>query len=202
MEGYINFSAYINYNTTSRLKKVIDNFLSKGMSKLHLMLSTPGGKFFESISTYNFLKKLSVEIDVYIYNNCYTDSAGIMLYCAGKNRFAVPYASFLFHPGTYTVEDRTVFEGSKLREILNMVEEDDRKFIEIVSTTAGCGKDVVSNLIDQRVSLTAQKAKEMGLVTEISEYKISREAIIGGMYENIDGELSTVVFQSQNPDFT
>lgn len=90
-ECYIRFLAGVNHVSAEALLRVVDSKLSD-YSRIHLLLSSPGGSVAHGITLYNYLK--SIPIEVFTYNIGSVDSIGVVVYCSGDRRLAVNHSRF------------------------------------------------------------------------------------------------------------
>ena len=60
LEIYLNFNLGVDIQSAQALFKIIQDQISKGMKKLNLMISSPGGFVDPGIAIYNFLKGLTL----------------------------------------------------------------------------------------------------------------------------------------------
>ena len=165
MEGYIKFYASVTKQTSVELQKEVGKMLQKGITKLHLLLSTPGGSVYDGISLYNYLKGIGIEVNTYNFG-C-VDSIGVVVFCAGTNRYSTPHARFLLHPITMRVMANTTFDEHLLLEKSNSLRAAHTNIINIISSTINKSEGETKKLINTRTSLESKKAKEKGLVTDI-----------------------------------
>jgi ATP-dependent protease ClpP protease subunit len=193
MDGYVDFYSPIDYSSVSFLQKCVGDFIkAQGITKLHLFLSVPEGIVRESLSMYDFLKGLPIEVNTYSCNRLNT--ASIIAFCAGKNRYSMSNASFLFSPVIYTVENKATFEISRLKSIVNELERDCKNVLNVLYNTVN-NKKVVDSLIGQKELINAQRAKEIELVTEIYE-----SIKMNGNLISIHGDKHVVAAGLINPD--
>jgi len=191
MERYINFQASINFATSNRLQKLVKGYMDEGVTKLHLLLSTYGGKIPAGINIYNFLVGLPIEV-VSIHNSSYVDSSGIIVYCAGKERYASPYGSFLFHNPICNIKEAMSLELPKMREITNSLENDQHKIIKIIKSVTNCSEEEIEELMDKRKSLNTLQALDIGLVMK-EKIELFPKGVI---FDNIlDDHLSPVDYE-------
>jgi len=184
MEGYIDFYGKVNFNSVSKLKKQVEDFMAKGMTKLHLYLSTNGGKLHDAISAYYYFKR-TPELKIYTYNCDYVDSAGLVVYCIGENRYSLKSSSFLFHPITCTVPENTVYWLYKMREHLNSMDRKNEKVLEILLDRVNLEEKELDDLINKGADITTEKAKEINLVTEIKDsfsLNIAKEKLFASIH--------------------
>jgi ATP-dependent Clp protease, protease subunit len=92
---YVSFSAEINAHTTESLIAVMADSVTKKATEIHLLLSTPGGNVMNGINLYNVLRALPVKLVTHNVGN--VDSIGTAVFLAGKERYACPHSTFMFH---------------------------------------------------------------------------------------------------------
>jgi ATP-dependent protease ClpP protease subunit len=158
-------------------------------------MNTSGGDFDSGITLYRFLKSLPVEVKCMHNYNC-VDSAGILVFCAGIERYASPNTSFLFHPISYNFENRryTILE---MREQLHIMETEQCKVIDIISNTVGNNKkEEIENLILQRKVINSNEALKLGLVTDIKDMILLKNMEINYVHD----DFYIPVIDSLNPD--
>ena len=83
-----------------------------------------------------------------------------------------------------------------MREQLNLMEAEQRKFVEIVSSVTDQNEKDVENLIIQRKVLNSRDALEFQLVTEIRDLTLPRDMII----EYIHDDFYVQVVNPLNPN--
>jgi len=181
MTGYIKFYAPVTGNTAIQLQQIVENMLRQGLTNLHLLLSTPGGSVHDGISIYNFLKGLPIEINTYNFGS--VDSIGVVIFCAGQNRFSVPHARFLLHPVSMQVLANQAFDEPLIAERLNALKSDQSNIAKVISATINKTVVEVEKLIHARTSLEPEQAQDKGLVTEIKSSLIPAGANIISIYD-------------------
>ncbi len=166
MDGYIKFYAPVTPTTSVSLQKVVEQLMRQGLTRLHLLLSTPGGSVHDGISIYNFLKGIAIEVNTYNFGS--VDSIGVVVFCAGTNRFSVPHARFLLHPVSMQVFANQAFDEPMIQERLNGLRADQLNIAKVIASTINKEVEHVEKLIHGRTSLDADTAFKEGLVTKIS----------------------------------
>jgi ATP-dependent protease ClpP protease subunit len=166
-EVYIRFMAKISPQTSDRLMRIVDDKIHNGYDKIHLLISSPGGSVFHGLSLYNFLYGIPLEVATYNFGS--VDSIGVILFCAGGNRYSVPNARFLIHGVSLNASGTISFDERLLDEQLKGLRIDQSNIAKIIAFTSHKKeKDVVSD-IHRRITLSPAEALEYGLVTEIKD---------------------------------
>jgi len=166
MEGCICFSAHVSQSSSNDLKIGIRRLIDKGMTKLHLILNTPGGFIQDGIYIYNMLKGLPIEVNT--INHYRADLSGLMLFCAGKNRYCSDHARFILHAPKYTINSSDLFYEDYFNiKILDSIKENNLKIIEIISENSNLEEEEIIKLIRSSAILHENRALKMGIVTEI-----------------------------------
>lgn len=181
MECYIKFYAPVNANTAIQLQRIVEQQLAGGMKKLHLLLSTPGGSVHDGISVYNFLKGLPIETNTYNFGS--VDSIGVVIFCAGTNRFSVPHARFLLHPVSLQVPAGAVLDEPSIGEKLKMLKADEKNIASVIAYTVGKKAEEIFKLIHNRTTLDPEEAKAEGVVTEIKSGLVPAGANLLSIYD-------------------
>lgn len=181
MEGYIKFYAPVTPNTAIQLQQIVEQLLRQGLSGLHLLLSTPGGSVHDGISIYNFLKGLPIQVNTYNFGS--VDSIGVVIFCAGRNRYSVPHARFLLHPVSMQIVGNQAMDEPLIAERLNALKADQSNIAKVISSTINKPVETVQNLIHARTSLEPEQAQTEGLVTEIKSSLIPAGANLISIYD-------------------
>jgi ATP-dependent Clp endopeptidase proteolytic subunit ClpP len=165
-EVYINFNLEINPASTQAFFKIIQEQLSKGMKKLNLLISSPGGNVDPGIAIYNFLKGLPIDVVTHNYGSC--DSIAALVFCAGGKRYTVTNSRFLIHGIGLTIQNQR-FNEINLREALESLKNQRETISKIIAKE--CNKkveDLEKDMLNGIV-LNPKEAITYGLVTEIKD---------------------------------
>ena len=166
-ETYIRFMAPVNPRSSDQLIHIVDDKIRNGYDKIHLMISSPGGSVFHGLSLYNFLYGIPLEVDTYNFGS--VDSIGVILFCAGKNRYSVPNARFLLHGVSFNFQGQASFDEKMLDEHLKGLIIDQSNIAKIIAVTAKRTEDEIKKAMHDRTTFSPEEAKEYGLVTEIKD---------------------------------
>lgn len=166
-ECYIRFMAPINGSSTEALLKVVDSKIKSGYEKIHLMITSPGGSVAHGLALYNILR--SVPIRWCTYNIGSVDSIGVVVFCAGEDRFAAPNSRFLIHPVQANLHGNHSLDEHKIRETMKSVQADQKNIVGVVAHTTGLTPEDVEEKMHDRTTWNAQSAKEIGLTQETVE---------------------------------
>lgn len=161
----IRFFDSVNGNSVGRLLTVIDSELAKGTRRFVLLISSPGGTVFHGLAAHNYLKGIPAEVITHNFGSA--DSIAVMMYCAGSKRLAVPNARFLLHGIGLTLPGGSRLEEKQLQERINSMQTDARNIARVIAAATGKTEDSVEQAIFEGTVLTADQAKDWGLVQEI-----------------------------------
>ena len=164
-EVYIRFMAPVVPQSTDQLLKIIDKKIKEKYTKIHLLLSSPGGSVFHGLSLYNYLKGAPIEVDTYNFGS--VDSIGVVIFCAGKVRNCVPHARFLIHGVRFNFNGNASFDEKQLEEHLKSVKIDQKNIARVISDNTSKPVHKVEEDMNNRTTLNPTEAKEYGLVHTI-----------------------------------
>ena len=165
----ISFTGSVNEENVRAFIKEIKNLTEKfpDSNALTVYISSPGGNVDIAVELFHFLKLLDCTIRT--VNISCVNSAAIIIFAAGTERISLPCSSFYVHAitkelnGNFTADDL-------LREAREMSANTD-KVAMILANASNKPKSYWKRLMRKGCLLTAQKAKELGLVNDISECK-------------------------------
>ncbi len=163
--GYIKFVGNIDGATSGALMKAIDEFLSQGMSRIVLLISSPGGTVFHGLTLYNYLAGLPIEVDTHNFGT--VDSIGAALYVAGRRRYSVPDARFLIHGVSANFPANASLEEDQLAERLAALRSDTANIASVLGRGTGRSTDEIHAVMLARTVLTPVEAIDFGLAHEI-----------------------------------
>ena len=181
-ETYVRLTAPITPHSTQRLLQIIDQKYQSGARRLHLLLSTPGGSVAHGISLYNFLKGIPIEVVTHNFGT--VDSIGIIIFCAGSERYSVPHARFFLHPVGFDIKGNLRADEHWLLERTQSLKIDQVNIARIIAETAGRDPNAVLADIGQRKTLHPEEAQAYGLVTGIKPDILPLEADFVPIYES------------------
>jgi ATP-dependent protease ClpP protease subunit len=164
-KGTIRFLAVVNPQTVNALLNEVDQLRRSGVDNITILISSPGGEVVSGISAYNYLKSLPIKLTTYNFGE--VDSIAVALYCAGQYRFSVPNGAFLVH-GIAANFPQTPLDLEVVEEEVHSMESQTNTLAGVISACTGQNRDVVASAIKRKTVLSAQAAKEWGLVQKIA----------------------------------
>jgi ATP-dependent protease ClpP protease subunit len=159
--GYIKFVGNVDGSTSSALMKAVDDFMSQGMSRIVLLMSSPGGTVFHGLTLYNYLAGLPIEVDTHNFGT--VDSIGAAIYVAGKRRYSVPDARFLIHGVSANFPANTALEEGQLAERLAGLRSDTANIASVLARATGKTTDELHDVMLARTVMTPTEAIDFGL---------------------------------------
>ena len=165
----ISFTGSVNEENVRTFINEIKNLVEKNpdATSLTIYISSPGGNVDIAVELFNFLKLLDCKVRT--VNMSCVNSAAIIIFAAGEKRISLSCSSFYVHSitkelnGNFTTADL-------LREAKEMLANTD-KVATILAQTSNKNKSYWKRLMRKGCLLTSQKAKELGLIHDISEFK-------------------------------
>ena len=148
----------------NEIKTVIEE--NPESTSLTIYISSPGGNVDIAVELFHFLKLLDCKVTT--VNISCVNSAAIIIFAAGTERISLPCSTFYVHSvtknlnGNFTAEDL-------LREAKEMAFNTD-KVATILASTSNKNKSYWKRLMKKGCLLTPQKAKDLGIVNDISEH--------------------------------
>lgn len=168
-ELYISFASAVNPQTAQVLMGSLTNAVNQGHTKIHLLLSTPGGNTSEGITLYNFIRALPVP--VFIYNMGRVDSIGNIVFQAGDRRIAATTSSFMFHGVGFDIAN-TRMELVHLIEKIQALQNDQSQISAIMVDRTGLPIDEVEGLFQQTAFVNSSEAVQRGIADEVSDINL------------------------------
>ena len=157
----ISFTGSVNEENVRTFINDIKNLTEKfpDSTALTVYISSPGGNVDIAVELFNFLKLLDCKVRT--VNISCVNSASIIIFAAGTERISLPCSSFYVHSITKNLAD------DLLREAKEMAANTD-KVATILAGISNKSKSYWKRLMRKGILLTSQKAKELGLIDDIS----------------------------------
>jgi ATP-dependent Clp protease protease subunit len=167
MEDWYTITGAIDVNTAHQLINYLNGQIYRtDIKKLKLLISSSGGDMDSAIRIYSYLKALSIEVETIAFSQI--DSAANIIYAAGSKRIAIKGCRFFLHEGTFTTGAQTTTLHNH-EEALSLFKELRKKHIDILSKETSKKEEEINKFLQESTILSAEKAKELGLVHEIME---------------------------------
>ena len=169
------FYAHVNDRTAHSLIRVINSLREAGRETVHLLLQTEGGSTGAGLIIHNFIKSSGVK--VIAVNMGVVASMGTVIFCAAEERICLPHSRLLFHPNVweFSNEKLGVFQ---IEEKVNILKKEHDLIASIISSSTGKTVEQVKTLMFDHQSFSAKEAQDFGLVHEIRDFQIPKEAKI------------------------
>lgn len=171
---YVSFSAEINIKTVEGLLGVVFEQINRGATAIYLLLSTPGGQVAAGMNAYNVLKSLPVPLTIHNVGN--VDSIGNAVFLAGKERYACPHATFMFHGVSLQPATASALGEKELKEFLGSISADHTRIAGVIHDETGMPLEKVRSLFVEAQTKDADFAKANHLVTDIRGVAIPQGA--------------------------
>jgi len=140
------------------------NSATRPISKLTFFISSLGGDIDSAIRLYDYLTALPFPVDTVGFGQIY--SAGVTIYLAGQERFALRKTKFLIHEGIYTIGQPSA-PMHLHDENLTILKELGKRNTEILSERSGKTTANIQKMMKEVKVLSADQARSAGFVTRI-----------------------------------
>lgn len=134
-------------------------------NKLTVYISSPGGNVDIAVELFYFLKLLDCAVRT--VNISCVNSAAIIIFAAGMERISLPCSSFYVHAVTKKLNG--IFTAYDLLREAKEMSANTEKIATILTGISNKNQSYWKRLMRKGCLLTPQKAKELGLVNDISE---------------------------------
>ncbi len=172
---YINFFDGINDSKVKTLMGMVSQIVAQHKPQtLYFLFSSPGGQVNAGIVLYNFLRALPVEI--VMHNTGAVDSIGTVIFLAGAKRYAASHSTFLFHGVQTIFQANAQFGHVQLVEQLSMLRQDENKIAGIISERSQLTLAEIKELFHQGESKDISFAKDKGIIHDVREPAIPKDA--------------------------
>ena len=130
---------------------------------IHLYINSPGGMSYAGMAIYDVIQHVRPEVSTICVGMGM--SAAAMILCGGATgkRFALPSAKIMIHQGSAGTRGAPRDMEIQLREVLATT----KRMAHIISYHSGKPLEQVERDIDRDFYMTAEEAKEYGLIDEI-----------------------------------
>ncbi len=131
---------------------------------IHLYINSPGGLAYGGMAIYDVMQHTQCEVSTMCVGMGMSAAAMILSAGAPGKRFALPSSKIMIHQGsagTGRVSPRDM--EIQLREVMAIT----RRMAEIIAHHSGKSVDQVEHDIDRDYFMTAEEAKEYGLIDDI-----------------------------------
>jgi ATP-dependent Clp protease protease subunit len=130
---------------------------------IHLYVNSPGGSVTAGLAIYDTMQFLTCDVNTYCIGQA--ASMGAVLLCAGTKgkRFALPNARIMIHQPWGGVQGQATDISIQAQEILRLKD----RLNEILAKHSGQTVDKVAKDTDRDKFLSAEEAKNFGLVDQV-----------------------------------
>ena len=132
---------------------------------IHLYINSPGGLAYGGMAIYDVMQHVSCEVSTTCVGMGMSAAAMILAGGAPGKRYALPSAKIMIHQGSAGARGAPRDMEIHLREVLATT----RRMVEILAHHSGRPVAQVERDIDRDYFMTAQEAKEYGIVDEVIE---------------------------------
>jgi ATP-dependent Clp protease protease subunit len=165
-EGYFTLSGDVNSDMVHRVFEAVADMNNDGLETAHILLQSNGGYVSDGLCLYNFLA--NAPVNCVMYNGGAVASIAVILFLAGKQRYASETARFMIHkshatasPGSRPDALNIIVEG--LRADDARTESILRKHIELTPEQWG-----IHQYGD--LHLNARDAKASGMIDDVVDF--------------------------------
>jgi ATP-dependent protease ClpP protease subunit len=156
----VDFVGSVEPDSCAALKSGMRNLVAAGATNIHFVISSAGGNVIPAVDLYDFLSSLDANITT--YNSSAVESAGVIIYLAGKTRIAAQNSFFQLHgPWLDRTENNSKWRGAFLNTVEHQME-------NIYQTKMQLSHNQLSDLRERNsLILSSDEALNVGLVTHV-----------------------------------
>lgn len=143
---------------------------------LQINIASPGGNVAVGMILHNYLKSLPCKLIMHNINS--VDSIAIVIFLAGKERYANANSSFLFHGIVTNFPAQTSMTMFQFKERLSGLEVDQNKITDTITSLTKISKSELDQLFLQGEVKSPEFALEKGFIHEIREFKLTKDSLV------------------------
>ncbi len=157
----------INTQSVGALLSVVNGQVRAGIKKIRIVIASGGGDPSAGFAAYNYLRGLT-NIEISTFNMGNVDSAAVLLFCAGQNRYSVPGARFVVHGNSLQTGGPAMMDATALQGNLEILKNLNQMVVQVLSATANKEKRPdIENAVRGQIIISAEEAVKWGLVKEV-----------------------------------
>jgi ATP-dependent Clp protease, protease subunit len=169
---YVSFCKPVNFDTATALIRTCREVVSDGQhnwDKLRLMISSGGGNITAAFAAYNEIRSMPIELET--LNTGATDSPALMIFMAGKKRYACARSAFQLRQPSWWFQSKDDVALSVISDAARWLQEYQQMMAEAIAegTDGQLTRDKVVEMIQTGTTLNPQQAKDIGLIHDIIE---------------------------------
>lgn len=134
-----------------------------------LVVSSRGGSIEEAIQIHEFIRQ--IPLPVVTLGLGFVESAGFIVYLAGKRRLATSGTRFMFHAGVHSIRAPV----TELKTLYRTVELQNNTLAGLVMDATGKGRVVVNRWYHRGLACSARDAQKLGIVHEVVSDSVFRD---------------------------
>jgi len=165
----INFLVEVNASTVNQLLQVVNAQIRERVHKITILISSAGGDPSAAFAAYNFLRGIPAEVTTFNIGN--VDSAALILYCGGRNRYSLPGTRFLIHGSSLTISGagsiNISIDSSGLEAQLQLLKSLNQMAARAIASVTNKNESELEAVLRGHTVLTPEQAKEWGIVKDI-----------------------------------
>jgi ATP-dependent Clp protease, protease subunit len=169
---YLGFNAALDRRPVEQLVSVIGDSIKNGFTEINLCLSSAGGILDHTYYACSLLDALPVRLVTWNVGNI--QSAAVMLFLCGAERYAVDGATFFFHQTGYEPSGRIT--EPFLVEKLKAVQYDDNRSASIIATKTGKPVQDVRGWQNSELVMNTTDAHAYGIIHGVRQFSVPGDA--------------------------
>ena len=131
--------------------------------EINLYINSPGGLVDQTLAIYDTIRFLNCQISTYCIGQAASGAAIVLMAGAREKRFILPHAKVMLHQPYGGITGQAEDIRIQAEEVIR----DKRRLNEIIAECTGQTYDRVCEYTERDRYLTAEEAKEFGIVDEV-----------------------------------
>jgi ATP-dependent protease ClpP protease subunit len=137
-----------------------------GATEVDVIINSPGGSYIEGFAIHDYLRSLNIKIHSKVIGMCASIATIPML--AGDTREMSANSEFVIHNPWLDPSAMSGMEADEIIKLGNEVKAAETKMLAFYVERTGADKAVIEALMKQDSKLSAERAKELGFVTDVT----------------------------------
>lgn len=165
----ITFTGMVGVKSVTELLTTLDeiNNTYPSLRDIYIYINSPGGNMNSGYVAYEAIKGTAVPVTT--INSVYVASAATLLYCAGKERLAMPLANFILHPASTNAQGS--LQPDQLEQLKQSVDDSNRLFRLIYQQCTNFSVKEINNML-----YSENNHKELNVAEAINRGMVRKEA--------------------------